>query len=85
MPANRDFKIRGYTIGQPPNLPLIVMVAGGVAGRLLDEGSAGDGVADFVFCAGLSIWSYLETFHGVNAFRKFLGLAGFLLLLRFFL
>ena len=85
MASNRDFKIRGYTIGQSPNLPLIVLVVGGAAGRLMDQGSAGDRVADFVFCVGLSIWSYLETFYGVNGFRKCLGVAGFLLLLRFFL
>jgi len=81
MSSNRDFKIRGYTIGQTPNLPLIVVVVASVVGRMTEQGSVADRFSDSVFFVGLSIWSYLETFDGVNAFRRALGVAGFVVVL----
>ena len=78
---NRDFKIRGYTVGQAPNLPLIVVIVAAVVGRLTEQGSVTNRIADSVFFVSLSIWSYLETFDGVNAFRRVLGIAGFVVVL----
>ena len=77
MTRNRDFKIRGYTIGQAPNLPLIVVVVAAVVGRISEQGSVTNRIADSAFFVSLGIWSYLETFAGVNAFRRVLGIAGF--------
>jgi len=78
---NRDFKIRGYTVGQTPNLPLIAIIGAAVVGRIAEQGSVTDRIADSVFFVSLSIWSYLETFDGVNIFRRILGIAGFVVLL----
>jgi len=79
---NRNFKIRGYTVGQVPNLPLIVVVVAAVVGRMTEQGSVTNRLADSVFFVSLSIWSYLETFDGANAFRRVLGIAGFVVVLR---
>ena len=73
----RDFKIRGYTVGQTPNLPLTVVVVTTVVGRMAEQGSVTHRLMDSVFLVSLSIWSYLETFDGANAFRRVLGIAGF--------
>ena len=78
---NRDFKIRGYTVGQAPNLPLIVVIVAAVVGRITEQGSVTNRIADSVFFVSLSVWSYLETFDGVNAFRRVLGIAGFVVVL----
>ncbi len=82
MSRNRDFKIRGYTVGQTPNLPLIVVIVAVVVGRMTEQGSFTNRIADSVFFVSLSIWSYLETFDGVNAFRRVLGIGGFAVILR---
>ena len=79
---NHDLKIRGYTVGQAPNLPLVVVIVAAVVGRITEQGSVTDRIADSVFFVSLSIWSYLETFDGVNAFRRVLGIAGFVVVLR---
>ena len=78
---NRDFKIGGYTIGQAPNLPLVVVIVAALIGRLSEQGSVANRIADSVFFVSLGIWSYLETFAGVNAFRRVLGIAGFVVVL----
>ena len=79
---NRDFKVRGYTVGQTPNLPLIVVIVAAVVGRITEQGSVTNRIVDSVFFVSLSIWSYLETFDGVNVFRRVLGIAGFVVVLR---
>ena len=81
MIRKHDFKIRGYTVGQAPNLPLIVVIVAVVAGLTTEQGSITDLIADSVFFVSLSVWSYLETFDGVNAFRRALGIAGFVVVL----
>ena len=81
MSYGRDFKIRGYTVGQTPNLPLIVTIGATIAGRMVEQGSIANRLADSVLIMSLGIWSYLETFDGVNAFRRVLGVAGFALVL----
>ena len=77
----RDFKILGYTVGQAPNPPLIVVILAALVGRVVEEGSGFNRIADAVFVASLSIWSYLEAVDGVNAFRRVLGIAGFAVVL----
>ena len=78
---NRDFKIRGYTVGQAPNLPLVAVIVAAVVGRMTEQGSVTNRIADSAFFVSLSIWSYLETFDGLNAFRRVLGIAGFVIVL----
>ena len=76
-----DFKICGYTIGQTPNLPLIVVIIASIVGRITEQGSVNNRISDSVFFVSLSIWSYLETFDGANIFRRALGIAGFVIVL----
>ena len=82
MIRKHDFKVRGYTVGQTPNLPLIVVIVAVVAGLTTEQGSITDLIADSVFFVSLSVWSYLEAFDGVNTFRRVLGIGGFAVLLR---
>jgi hypothetical protein len=64
---------RAYPIVQFPNAPLIVAFAAG----LLAQHSHGreHSSAQAVSYLAMAIWAYLELFHGVNAFRRLLGLA----------
>ena len=64
---------RSYPIVQFPNAPLIVAFASG----LLAHHSHGreHAFAQAVSYLAMAIWAYLELFHGVNAFRRLLGLA----------
>tara|TARA_B100000959_G_C14898625_1_gene589872 strand:- start:345 stop:614 length:270 start_codon:yes stop_codon:yes gene_type:complete len=78
---SRDFKILGYTVGQAPNLPLIVVVLSALVVRVAEKGSGLDRIATSVFVVSLSIWSYLEAVDGVNAFRRLLGIVGFAVVL----
>jgi len=78
---SRDFKILGYTVGQAPNLPLIVVVLSALVVRVAENGSGVDRIATSVFVVSLSIWSYLEAVDGVNAFRRLLGIVGFAVVL----
>mgnify|MGYP000987476832 CR=1 FL=1 len=78
---NRDFKIRGYTVGQTPNLPLVTVAFAAVVGRITEQESIINWIADSAFFVSLSIWSYLETFDGINTFRRVLGIAGFVVVL----
>jgi hypothetical protein len=64
---------RSYPIVQFPNAPLIVAFASG----LLAQNSHGHehAYAQAISYLAMAIWAYLELFHGVNAFRRLLGLA----------
>ena len=64
---------RRFPIVQFPNLPLIVAVLAGEAGKLPD-GSAHSYAASVSYLA-MAIWAYEELVHGVNWFRRLLGLA----------
>jgi hypothetical protein len=64
---------RRFPIVQFPNLPLIVAVLAGAAGKFLD-GSAHSYAASVSYLA-MTIWAYEELVHGVNWFRRLLGLA----------
>lgn len=73
---NKDLKIRGYTVGQFPNLPLGLALAGLVLSWIFSSGSAAHSLSRAVFFIGLGIWAWLELTDGVNGFRKALGAAG---------
>lgn len=75
---NGDIKIRGYTVGQFPNLPLAVALFGLVLSWLLSSGSTAHGVARAVFYVGLSAWAWLELTDGVNGLRRATGAGGLL-------
>ena len=77
MNRKSDFKILGYTVGQVPNLPLILLLAAVIVGRATESGSLTNRVSDSTFLMTLTIWSYLETFQGVNLLRRAMGVAGF--------
>ena len=64
---------RSYPIVQFPNAPLILAFASG----LLAHHSHGreHSYAQAISYLAMAIWAYLELFHGVNAFRRLLGLA----------
>jgi hypothetical protein len=64
---------RRFPIVQFPNLPLIVAALAGAAGKFLD-GSAHSYAASVSYLA-MTIWAYEELVHGVNWFRRLLGLA----------
>jgi hypothetical protein len=64
---------QSYPIVQFPNAPLILAFASG----LLAHHTHGreHAYAQAVSYLALAIWAYLELFHGVNPFRRLLGLA----------
>jgi hypothetical protein len=76
-----DLKIRGYTVGQFPNAPLIFGLVGLLASWILSSGSTAYGVARAVFYIGVAVWAWLELSDGVNGFRRILGAAGLLFVL----
>jgi len=69
---------RRFPIVQFPNLPLIVAVLAGTAGKFLN-GSAHSYAVSVSYIA-MTIWAYEELVHGVNWFRRLLGLAYVILL-----
>ena len=77
MNRKSDFKILGDTVGQVPNLPLILLLAAVIVERSTESGSLTNRVSDSIFLMALTIWSYLETFQGVNLLRRAMGVAGF--------
>ena len=76
-----DLKVRGYTVGQFPNPPLIVAVIGLIASWILSSGSTAYALARAVFYVGLAVWAWLELSDGVNGLRRFLGAGGLLFVL----
>jgi hypothetical protein len=64
---------RRFPIVQFPNLPLIAAFLAGEAGKFLN-GSAHSYAASASYLA-ITIWAYEELVHGVNWFRRLLGLA----------
>jgi hypothetical protein len=71
--VSRDFKIRGYTVGQSPNPPLWIAFAAFVVARLTDAGATVNDVARAVLYVALTVWAYEEAANGVNGFRRGLG------------
>lgn len=76
-----DLKIRGYTVGQFPNPPLVFAIVGLVAGWILSSGSTAHAFARAVFYVGLAVWAWLELSDGVNGFRRVLGALGLVFVL----
>jgi len=72
-----SFPLR-FPVVQFPNLPLIVALLAGEAGTFLG-GSAHSYAASVSYLA-MTIWAYEELVHGVNWFRRLLGLAYVILL-----
>ena len=70
---------RRFPIVQFPNLPLIVALLAGAAGTVLDGSE--HSYATAVSYLALTIWAYEELVHGVNWFRRLLGLAFVILLI----
>ena len=70
---------RRFPIVQFPNLPLIVALLAGEIGRFLD--GAEHSYAASVSYLALTIWAYEELVHGVNWFRRLLGLTFVILLI----
>ena len=58
-------------------LPLILVLAAVIVGRSTESGSLTNRVSDSIFLMTLTIWSYLETFQGINLLRRAMGVAGF--------
>jgi hypothetical protein len=69
---------RRFPMAQFPNLPLVVAILAGEAGKFLD-GSAHSYAVSVSYLA-MTIWAYEELVHGVNWFRRLLGLACMILL-----
>ena len=70
---------RRFPIVQFPNLPLIVALLAGAAGTFLDGSE--HSYATAVSYLALTIWAYEELVHGVNWFRRLLGLAFLILMI----
>jgi len=70
---------RRFPIVQFPNLPLIVAFLAGEVGKFVD-GSAHSYAASVSYLA-MTIWAYEELVHGVNWFRRLLGLTYVILLI----
>jgi hypothetical protein len=64
---------RSYPIVQFPNGPLILAFTSGFLAH--DSHGREHSYAQAVSYLAIAIWAYLELFHGVNAFRRLLGLA----------
>jgi hypothetical protein len=70
---------RRFPIVQFPSVQLIVAFLAGAAARFL-EGSAHSCAVSVSYLAA-TIWAYEELVHGVNWFRRLLGLAFVILLI----
>ena len=64
---------RSYPIVQFPNAPLILAFVSGMVAHYSHGRVHSD--AQAISYLAMAIWAYLELFHGVNAFRRLLGLA----------
>ena len=63
---------RSYPIVQFPNAPLILAFVSGLVAHHVHHRAHSD--AQAVSYLSMAVWAYLELFHGVNAFRRALGL-----------
>jgi hypothetical protein len=79
-PVQRDFKIRGYNVGQFPNRPLWVALSASLVGLLAADGSNVNDLARAVFYVALMVWAYEEAVSGVNGFRRAIGAVALVLI-----
>lgn len=68
-----DLKIRGYTVGQSPNLPILVALAALLVSWIAEGGTTLHDGARAVFYVAITVWAYEEAANGVNGFRKAIG------------
>lgn len=73
-----DIKVRGYTLGQPPNAPILVALAALLVSVVVGSGTVHD-AARAVFYIAITIWAYEEAVHGVNGFRRAIGVVALVL------
>ena len=67
-------QIRGVTVAQFPNPPLIVALIAAVVSWIVGDGTVYD-VARATFYVALTVWAWEELARGVNLFRRVLGAA----------
>jgi hypothetical protein len=79
--VSRDFKIRGYTVGQSPNPPLWIALTAFLIARFTSEGSTVHDLAQAVFYVALTVWAYEELARGVNGLRRSLGAVALVLII----
>jgi hypothetical protein len=70
-----SLQVRGVTVAQFPNPPLIVALLAGAVSWVAGDGSVYD-VARAVFYVAFTIWAWEEAARGVNLFRRALGIGG---------
>jgi len=70
-----SLQVRGVTVAQFPNPPLILAFLAAAVSWVADEGSIYE-VARAVFYVALTVWAWEEAARGVNLFRKTLGVGG---------
>lgn len=61
-----------YVTGQPPNIPVYLMLAGFVGSRVVTQGAWHE-IFSFVLIGSLFTWAYLEIAYGASLFRRVLG------------
>ena len=67
-----SLQVRGVTVAQFPNPPLIVALLAAVVSWVAGDGSIHE-VARAVFYVAITVWAWEEATRGVNVFRKTLG------------
>ena len=75
-----SLQIRGVTVAQFPNPPLIVALVAVVVSRIAGDGSVYE-VARAVFYVALTVWAWEEAVRGVNLFRRILGVGALIYVL----
>lgn len=76
----RDRRTGQIVIGQFPNLPLWLFIAGTAVGWLATSDSSVGRLAWVVATVGLGWWAVAEVSSGVNPWRRALGVGGVALL-----
>jgi hypothetical protein len=66
-------QVRGVTIAQFPNPPLIVALLAAAVSWIAGDDSIYE-IARAVFYVALTVWAWEEAVRGVNVFRKALGI-----------
>jgi hypothetical protein len=70
-----SLEVRGVTVAQFPNPPLIVALVAALVSWMVGDGSTYE-VARAIFYVALTVWAWEEASRGVNGFRKVLGVGG---------
>ena len=70
-----SLQVRGITVAQFPNPPLIVAALAALVSWMVGDGSIYE-VARAIFYVSLTVWAWEEASRGVNGFRKALGVGG---------